>query len=730
MKFMCAVSFSLVSGAWLAGSVWASAEGSVGFDVDPDFRFVQEPRYRELDIWVDSGIVRVSREHDRIEPRAVQVSVWSQVIQADDADWVRVRFGEVRLARSTQDTRESYLRITSLDDGYEQYLDADSLEEWGNTTAYFNGDAVLVELMVSPNASDQINRVQVVGVQASDPVSDRSICFGVDDRVLSSDPRDARLMPMGCSTWLFGDQGSCFLTAGHCGVSGGDVVQFNVPLSSSGGGTRNPPPQDQYAVDGLSVQTTGSVFIGNDWSVFGVFDNSSTGMSPLQAQGASHVLASSPAVSDGRPIRITGYGTVSSPVPASWNQVQKTHVGPLVSASGSTLRYQTDTTGGNSGSAVLDENVNVALGIHTNGGCGIGGGSNSGTSIFNGGLQNALANPQGMCEPRSIQASLLFEPTFVSPGGGDVVTLVIDNLQGHTVVGLPTMFVDSGSGFVGSSMSQATDTSYEASFESFDCGTRVSYYISIEDEEGTVVTVPAGGAVNPFETIALDDLTIAVDEDFEVDTGWFSFNAGATAGDWFRSVPADHGLGDPATDGDGSGKCYLTANSNGVDVDGGSVVLMSPVFDLSGLESPMLRMAVWMFGQAGDSMEIAMSSNAGVSWTVVDSFSSTGGWADVSYSIGSYVDLNLAFRVRVTVTDGGVDSTVEGAVDGFTITSEVCDNVCPADINGDGVLNFFDVSAFLSAFGQGDLIADFTDDGMLNFFDVSAFLSAFGNGCP
>lgn len=55
---------------------------------------------------------------------------------------------------------------------------------------------------------------------------------------------------------------------------------------------------------------------------------------------------------------------------------------------------------------------------------------------------------------------------------------------------------------------------------------------------------------------------------------------------------------------------------------------------------------------------------------------------------------------------------------------------CPADINGDGDLNFFDVSAFLAAFGNMETVADFTGDGQFNFFDVSAFLSAFGDGCP
>ncbi len=55
---------------------------------------------------------------------------------------------------------------------------------------------------------------------------------------------------------------------------------------------------------------------------------------------------------------------------------------------------------------------------------------------------------------------------------------------------------------------------------------------------------------------------------------------------------------------------------------------------------------------------------------------------------------------------------------------------CAADLTGDGDLNFFDVSAFLSAFGAQDPVADFNDDGMFNFFDVSDFLSAFSQGCP
>ena len=59
-----------------------------------------------------------------------------------------------------------------------------------------------------------------------------------------------------------------------------------------------------------------------------------------------------------------------------------------------------------------------------------------------------------------------------------------------------------------------------------------------------------------------------------------------------------------------------------------------------------------------------------------------------------------------------------------------CSIPCPADMNGDGVLNFFDISVFLNAFNAMNPIADFTGDGQLNFFDVSAFLNAFNAGCP
>ena len=52
------------------------------------------------------------------------------------------------------------------------------------------------------------------------------------------------------------------------------------------------------------------------------------------------------------------------------------------------------------------------------------------------------------------------------------------------------------------------------------------------------------------------------------------------------------------------------------------------------------------------------------------------------------------------------------------------------DFNGDGSLNFFDVSAFLELFAAQDVHADLNGDGAWNFFDISAFLAQLAAGCP
>lgn len=54
----------------------------------------------------------------------------------------------------------------------------------------------------------------------------------------------------------------------------------------------------------------------------------------------------------------------------------------------------------------------------------------------------------------------------------------------------------------------------------------------------------------------------------------------------------------------------------------------------------------------------------------------------------------------------------------------------PADFTGDGVLDIFDVFAFLNEFGSAQPAADFVSDGLFDVFDVLAYLDDFSAGCP
>lgn len=65
-----------------------------------------------------------------------------------------------------------------------------------------------------------------------------------------------------------------------------------------------------------------------------------------------------------------------------------------------------------------------------------------------------------------------------------------------------------------------------------------------------------------------------------------------------------------------------------------------------------------------------------------------------------------------------------------TVVFRVSASACPADFTGDGLLNFFDFAAFVSAFQAQEPAADFNGDGLFNFFDFPAFIDAFSAGCP
>jgi cytochrome c peroxidase len=119
----------------------------------------------------------------------------------------------------------------------------------------------------------------------------------------------------------------------------------------------------------------------------------------------------------------------------------------------------------------------------------------------------------------------------------------------------------------------------------------------------------------------------------------------------------------------------------------------------------------------------------------LDGTGSGEGYGTMRYPIPDIVGLDTQTRyMQWVVADpnapGGLSASPVAQLVYFCSMNGICIDNCPADLNGDGALDFFDVSAFLSAYGLGGIAADFNGDGLINFFDVSAFLTAYNAGCP
>jgi len=97
---------------------------------------------------------------------------------------------------------------------------------------------------------------------------------------------------------------------------------------------------------------------------------------------------------------------------------------------------------------------------------------------------------------------------------------------------------------------------------------------------------------------------------------------------------------------------------------------------------------------------------------------------------GEFEILSRATGVNNNGDIVGWGRLLDGSVGAFLIEGFAPPSDCAADLNGDGMLDFFDVSTFLSAFNAQDPVADFDRNDAWDFFDVSAFLSAFNAGCP
>ncbi|MCK6560632.1 T9SS type A sorting domain-containing protein [bacterium] len=320
-------------------------------------------------------------------------------VQIANAPWVKIYFGNCELGQN------SYIKMISLDDGGYQRLNAISLKQWQNTSAYFNGDAVDVELPVDPEDKGIFFEVVevVVGERlgslsknggasqvTSDPCSGPlGICGGFDDRVPTSplDHAVGRISGIRTSDGLSATVGTgwiasngAYITAGHVladvtNYTHSEWLEFNVPASDPDGTPHFAHPNDQYAIDMINAmwEYLYDQYCGRDWGVFHCFPNPNTGLVPVQAQDAFYRLSL-----DNNPttFRVTGFGldecppgTGTATLRNSSSNTQQTSTGPNYGEVGSGnyvhWNYAVDIRNGNSGSPMIPEGTSLAVGIQT-----------------------------------------------------------------------------------------------------------------------------------------------------------------------------------------------------------------------------------------------------------------------------------------------------------------------------------------------------------------------------
>lgn len=126
----------------------------------------------------------------------------------------------------------------------------------------------------------------------------------------------------------------------------------------------------------------------------------------------------------------------------------------------------------------------------------------------------------------------------------------------------------------------------------------------------------------------------------------------------------------------------------------------------------LITSGAWAIGPSGGAYSIP--------WSTIDS----GGV--INSSGGSFV-------LSGTIGQPDAGPTMTGG--SFSLTGGFWAGVnsgppCPADLNGDGELDFLDISAFLAAYSGQLPAADLNGDMQWDFLDISAFLASYSSGCP
>jgi len=275
------------------------------------------------------------------------------------------------------------------------------------------------------------------------------------------------------------------------------------------------------------------------------------------------------------------------------------------------------------------------------------------------------------------------QPEIVNPNQTETIPVNVNAVAGTPVQGSGAMFYSIDGGFfLPGVMNEVSPNQYEAVLPATDCGSIISWYVTVETLEGGTASDPPDAPTSSFSAVAATGSAVFFGDNFQTDQGW-TVSSSAVDGQWQRGDPVGGGdRGDPPNDYDGSGMCYLTDNVDGnSDVDDGSTTLYSPILNLEGINA-RIGYARWYSNHAGDSpyadeMTIDVSSDGGGSWTNVEIVGpvdqASGGWYESGFWVSAYVTPSVNIQVRFVASDLGAGSVVEAGLDAFEVVAYDCE---------------------------------------------------------
>ena len=192
----------------------------------------------------------------------------------------------------------------------------------------------------------------------------------------------------------------------------------------------------------------------------------------------------------------------------------------------------------------------------------------------------------------------------------------------------------------------------------------------------------------------------------ETNVGW-TFSGTGSTGAWENVDPNGTGGGfvQPEDDHtpDPGHICFITGQTppgaliGDNDIDGGTQILTSPSFDLTGLEDPYIRYHRWYVNDGNTTVDdvftVQVSNNGGSTWTTVEILdSSRRFWELAEFRVEDFVPSSANVRVRFIAADEGGGSIVEAGIDDFEIYDLGMDTSDTPPVFADGATRFLGAS--------------------------------------